>query len=100
MMFSWFSFWHQNHLTKDRRADFAAHRSGNGRGLPSGAEKRLTERYRVGDARTRLFVDYVLDDPEYLVEPLEDTFGWTYSPHMDLIPFSCDVDVARRYMEE
>ena len=79
---------------------FASHRSGNGRGLPSGAENRLTERYRVGDDRTRLFVDYVLDDPEYLVEPLEDTFGWTYSPHMDLIPFSCDVDVARRYMEE
>ena len=78
---------------------FAPHRSGNGRGLPSGAQKRLTERYRLGDAGNRLFVDFVLEDPEYLIEPLEDTFAWTYSPHMELIPFSCDTDVARRYLE-
>ena len=78
---------------------FAPHRSGNGRGLPSGAQKRLTERYRLSGDGTRLFIDYVLEDPEHLTEPLADTFGWTYSPHMQLIPYSCDREVARRYLE-
>ena len=78
---------------------FAPHRSGNGRGLPSGVQKRLTERYRLDEDGARMFVDFVLEDPEYLTEPLADTFVWTYAPHMELIPFSCDPNIARRYLE-
>lgn len=79
---------------------FAPHRSGNGRGIPSGARKRLTERYRLNEDGTRLVVDYILEDPEYLTEPLVDMFGWQYAPHMALIPFNCDLEVARRYLNE
>jgi len=79
---------------------FAPHRSGNGRGIPSGLQKRLTERYQLSEDGTRLTVEYVLEDPEYLAEPLVDAFGWQYAPHMDLIPFSCDPEIARRFKIE
>ncbi len=79
---------------------FAPHRSGNGRGIPSGARKQLLERYRLNGDGTRLIADYILEDSEYLTEPLVDTFGWQYAPHMDLVPFTCDLEVARRYLGE
>ena len=79
---------------------FAPHRSGNGRGIPSGARKQLQERYRLNESGTRLIVGYTLEDPEYLAEPVVDSFEWQYAPHMELIPFTCDVEVAGRFLVE
>jgi len=79
---------------------FAPHRSGNGRGIPSGERKRLLERYSLNEDGTRIIVDYTLEDQEFLAEPLVDSFRWQYAPHMDLIPFTCDLEVAERYLDE
>jgi hypothetical protein len=78
---------------------FSEHRRGNGLRIPSGPDKRLTERYEPTPDGSRLRLSYVLEDPEYFVEPVAGEFEWHYAPDFDLIPYSCDLDVARRYLE-
>ena len=78
---------------------FADHRKGNGAAIPSGPRKRLTERYALAEDGTQILVDYVLEDPDYLSEPVVDQAVWRYAPHMELNPYSCDRDVAERYLQ-
>lgn len=78
---------------------FSDHRKGNGAAIPSGPRKRLTERYTLAEDGTQILVDYVLEDPDYLSRPVVDQAIWRYAPHMELNPYSCDSDVARRYLQ-
>ena len=91
--------WWEGDVLVVETTQFAPHRRGNGFAIPSSPQKRLTERYHLSESRLRLIVDYVLEDPEYFSEPLINSFEWQYAPHMSLIPFSCDLEVARRYLE-
>ncbi|MED5535259.1 MAG: DUF6152 family protein [Pseudomonadota bacterium] len=77
---------------------FAPHPIAHELSIPSGPQKRLTERYRLSEDRTQIIIHYTLEDPDYLIAPLTDTFEWQYAPHMDLIPYSCDPEVAGRYL--
>jgi hypothetical protein len=80
---------------------FADHRAGNSmgpaRGLPSGSQKHVVERFRLSDDRTRLLVDFVVDDSEYLEEPLTVSTEWDYAPQQHLMRFGCEPEQARRF---
>ena len=81
---------------------FADHLLGNAaasssQGLPSGSRKHVVERYQLSDDGTRLFIDYVLEDPEYLAEPLSGHIEWDYTPNLQLLRFGCDTEQARRF---
>lgn len=78
---------------------FSINRRGNGFTVPSSAQKRLQERYELSEDGTQLRVNYILSDPEYLAGDVQGSFDWTYAPDLDLIPFSCDLEVAGRYLE-
>jgi len=78
---------------------FTEHPRGNGQRIASSPDKRLTERYAPDPDGTKLLVSYVLEDPTYFAEPVAGTFEWIYAPDFDLIPYSCDLDVAKRYLE-
>ena len=67
-------------------------------GIPSGAQKRVVERYRLTDGGTTLTIDFTLEDPEYLTEPIIDTEKWRYMPGIELLPNKCDLEIAHRYL--
>jgi hypothetical protein len=85
---------------------FADHLLGNyvgsGRGqmreLPSGPRKHLVERYQLSDDKTRLVISSVVEDPDYLVEPLTMTMEWDYAPQLRPLRFGCDREQAQRYL--
>ena len=82
---------------------FADHRVGGSlglgptAGLPSGPQKHVVERYRLNDDRTRLLVDFVLEDPEYLAEPFTVSTELDYAPQQRLLRFGCTPEQARRF---
>ena len=80
---------------------FADHRSTlPGTGLPSGAQKRVVERYTLDEDGTRIDIDILYEDPEFLAEPFTGRLEWNLSPYEDITPFRCDVDQATRFMAE
>ena len=68
-------------------------------GIPSGAQKHVVERYTLDEDGSRLLIDIHLEDPEYLAEPVKTDFVWNYAPHLELLDFDCDPEVARRFLE-
>ncbi len=76
------------------------HSSGNGNGIPSGARKHVVERFELSDDGTRVTVDAVTEDPEYLAEPISVRYQWAYTPDKEFIPDTgCDPEAARFYLE-
>jgi hypothetical protein len=79
---------------------FADHRSPYQNGIPSGAEKHVVERYRLSADGTRVIVDLMLEDSEYLVGALTDTMEWIYAPDQRLLKWNCDQQTARNFLPE
>lgn len=73
-----------------------AHRSSLIDGSPAGTQRRVTERFRLSEDRTRLLIDFRVEDPEYLAEPFAGTAEWVYMPELEMIGIDCDPDVSRR----
>lgn len=80
---------------------FAEHRRGNAvGGLASGRQKHLVERFDLGPGRTYLSYTFRLSDPEYLAESVTGTLELGYRPDFRFAALPCDLEVARRYLEE
>jgi hypothetical protein len=84
---------------------FADHALGNytgsgnePRALPSGPRKHLVERYQLSEDRTRLLISAVVEDPDYLAEPLTMSTEWDYAPQLRPVRFGCDRSQAQRYL--
>jgi hypothetical protein len=88
--------WEGNVLVVDT-THFADNRSGHRLGIPSGAQKHVIERYALSDDGTRLSVSFVVEDPEYLKDPMTGSIEWDYAPQLEFVPFECDPEVSRRY---
>jgi hypothetical protein len=79
---------------------FADHALGIGIGLPSGAEKRLVERFTPNAERTGLTYKFELVDPEFLAAPMTGEIQWAYRPDLQFAPEQCDPDNARRFVDD
>jgi hypothetical protein len=66
--------------------------------LPSGPRKHVVERYQLNGDRTRLLVSAVVEDPDYLAEPLTLSTTWDFAPGQRLLRFGCDREQSRRYL--
>jgi len=91
-------YWEDGTLIVDTRY-FSLNLRGNGFAIPSSPRKRLQERYELDENGSRLILSYVLTDPEYFAEEVSGAFVWNYAPDLELIPYSCDLEVARRYLD-
>lgn len=91
--------WEGGVLVVDTRL-FADHRSPYQIGVPSGSQKHVVERYRLSPDRRRLIVEFMLEDPEYLAEPLTHTRELIYSPQLQISKFGCDPETTRRFLRE
>lgn len=89
--------WEGDTLVVDTR-NFDDHRSPYQIGVPSGAQKHVVERYRLIERETRMTVEFMLEDPEYLAEPMTHSRELIYSPHEEMYRFNCDPDATRRFV--
>ena len=80
--------------------NFADNRSPYQNGIPSGAQKHVVERYRLHEDGSRLTVEFTLEDPEYIAEPMTHSRELLYSPHLEMTPFDCDLETTRRYLPQ
>ena len=76
---------------------FEDNRAGNRAGIPSSAQKHVVERYALKEDGTQIAIDFIVEDPEYLAEPLTGGIEWDYAPDLEMLRFSCDPESARRY---
>jgi hypothetical protein len=90
--------WEGTTLVVDTAA-FTANPRGNGYTLPSSEQKHVVERFRLNEAGTHLVYSFVVEDPEYLAEPLASgDFLWTYRPDLEYSPLPCDRENATRHL--
>lgn len=93
-------WWEDDTLVVDTRL-FADHRSPfPSLGIPSGAQKHVTERYTLSQEGTQVLIDVLLEDPEYLAEPYTTQLVWHYSPHLEMLTLDCDPGVSRRFIPQ
>jgi hypothetical protein len=75
-------------------ARFAEHGMGNAQKLPSGPDKRLTERFALSPDGRSIIYSFEMTDPEYLAEPIGYEIEWVYSPDFEMIRMPCDPESA------
>ncbi len=78
--------------------NFTENRSGLTFGIPSSEGKHIVERVRLAADRAHLEVEYWLEDPQYLTEPVLGLFRWMYRPDVEPSGEPCDLATARRYL--
>ncbi len=91
-------WWEDGTLVVDTRL-FADSRSPVADGIPSGEQKHVIERYTLTEDGRRMTVDLFVEDPEYLAEPFTGQVIWHYAPHLDMLRFDCDPEVAGRFIQ-
>jgi hypothetical protein len=88
----------ENELVIDSRY-FTFNRWGNGRGVPSGEQKVVQERYLLNDDGKSMDVTYTVSDPEYLTGPaIEQRGTFVLRNSMVLSAYNCDPDAAVRHL--
>jgi len=71
---------------------------GNSRGLDSSAQKRVVERYSLSGDGYSMNVEYTIDDPGFLTEPVTVTGTYQKSADYEFINEICDPETARRHL--
>ena len=92
--------WWEGEVLVVDTAKFSDHRIGNARGVPSGPQKHLVERFQVNPDGRSLTYSFVLADPEYLSAPYTDAVQSEYRPELGFDPIECDLDFARRFIDQ
>lgn len=90
--------WDGDTLVVDTR-NFEDHRSPYQTGVPSGGQKRVVERYRLGDDGKSIELEFTLEDPEYLAEPMVHRRPLMYSPHLEMFSGKCDLESTSRFLQ-
>ena len=90
-------FWDGDTLVVDTR-NFSDHRSPYQIGVPSGGQKHVLERYSLIENGARIAVEFILEDSEYIAEPLTHSRELIYSPHLQSTRFDCDPEATRRFV--
>ncbi len=78
--------------------NFTDHRSPYQVGVPSGAQKHVVERYRLIGNGTRMLAEFMLEDPEYIAEPMTHQRELIYSSHEEMVRHNCDPEAAAGFL--
>ncbi len=79
-------------------SQFAGAEWGLMRGIDSSSGKRLTERYRLLNGGMRMLVEYELEDPVYLTEPIKFVGVYDVRPDREFVWVDCDVAAASKHL--
>jgi hypothetical protein len=91
--------WDDDVLIVDTR-NFADHRSPYQTGVPSGGQKHVVERYQMINDGAGATIEFVLEDPEYIVGSLSHSREMIFAPQMTLSLFDCDVESTGRFVPQ
>jgi hypothetical protein len=80
--------------------NFSEHPNGLSMTLPGSAQKRLTEKFSVGEDGRTLVYSGTIEDPVYLAQPVHWSGKWEYRPTMPHSNQKCDVEVARKFLRQ
>lgn len=90
--------WERNTLVIDT-VDFSDGSSDGITGLPAGPRKRMEERLSLGEDGKTLNYEFLLEDPDFLLEPVSGKALWDYRPDLERTGAGCDLDAARRFLQ-
>ena len=79
-------------------AHFAPVRWGLGEGVDSSEAKTTREVYRLVDDGMALEMDFVMEDPTYLAEPVERSFRYNLNAGYEIQDYFCDPETSRRHL--
>ena len=91
-------YWEGDTLVVDTR-NFTDHRSPYQIAVPSGGAKHVIERYTLLDGGTRMEVEFELEDPEYLAEPMTHSRQLIHVPQLEMAPFDCNPEATRMFLQ-
>jgi hypothetical protein len=77
---------------------FSATDWGLTKGIDSSTRKRLTERYHLLNGGMRMLLEYEVDDPEYLTEPIRMLGVYDIRPDREFVWVDCDPEAAARHL--
>jgi len=80
--------------------NFKEHQSGLTTTMPSSTQKKLTERFELGEDGKTLKYSGTVEDPVYLTGPGQFNATWEYRPTMPFSNQKCDVQIARQFMKD
>jgi hypothetical protein len=89
--------WEDDVLVIDT-TNFTPHRSPYQNGVPSGPQKHVVERYRLIEDGAHMIIEFVLEDPEYIVGSMTHSRDVRFAPESDMSPFDCDIEATRRFV--
>jgi len=58
----------------------------------------VVEKYRLTEDGTRIEMEFMLEDPEYIAEPMTHGRELMYSPHLRMYQFNCDLEATSRFI--
>ncbi len=90
-------YWEDDTLVVDTR-NFDDHRSPYQIGVPSGSQKHVVEKYRLIEEGTAMHAEFMLEDPEFLAEPMHHSRILLHSPHMQMLGTECDLESTTRLL--
>ncbi|MFL2553301.1 MAG: DUF6152 family protein [Candidatus Rariloculaceae bacterium] len=79
-------------------ANFEDHRSPYQIGVPSGEQKHVIETFRLTEDGTHIDLEFTLEDPEFLAEPMVHNRQLIHSPHLQMSYGECDPLATRRWV--
>jgi hypothetical protein len=80
--------------------NFKEHKSGLSTTLPSSTEKKLIERFEVGEDGKTLKYSGTVEDSVYLSAPGQFSANLEYRPTMPFSNQKCDVQIAQRFLKQ
>jgi hypothetical protein len=91
--------WENDALVVDT-VGFEPHPHGFGFGVPSSSRKHLVERFALSDDHRQLVYETTIEDPETFTEPVRFTARLDHRPDLRPSGSPCDLEAARRYLDE
>ncbi len=79
---------------------FAEHSEGITLGFPSSSRKHTVERFSLAGDGRHMNYEVVVEDPDYLAEPVIYTAQLEYQPDLEPTRLACDMETARRYLTD
>jgi hypothetical protein len=76
---------------------YAAHSEGLTMGVGSGTRKHTVERFSLAEDGRHMNYEVIVEDPDYLTEPLTHSSQLEYRPDLQPTRLACDLEAARRY---
>jgi hypothetical protein len=74
-----------------------AHSEGLTMGVGSGTRKHTVERFSLAEDGRHMNYEVIVEDPDYLTEPLTHSSQLEYRPDLQPTRLACDLEAARRY---